>query len=141
MTERMPSTAAGVTTRVEFPQWVTGEIYRNSSFRTGRWPSKRWPTAFFLATRQLPAPRNSTPRIIPPAWSMPFKPNSVAMMRECHGAKWKASTLLPGRYWTGRDVNLNLRFGRMIFPFMHAQLIDGTADIPVVSTTAASKRD
>jgi asparagine synthase (glutamine-hydrolysing) len=39
--------------------------------------------------------------------------------------------LVRGRYWTGRDVNLNLRFGRMIFPFMHAQLIAGTADIPI----------
>ena len=36
-----------------------------------------------------------------------------------------------GRYWAGRDVNLNLRFGRMIFPFMHAQLIAGTAEIPL----------
>jgi hypothetical protein len=39
--------------------------------------------------------------------------------------------LVRGRYWTGRDVNLNLRFGRMFFPFMQAQLIDGTAEIPV----------
>lgn len=39
--------------------------------------------------------------------------------------------LVRGRYWTGRDVNLNLRFGRMIFPFMQAQLIDGTPDIPL----------
>lgn len=39
--------------------------------------------------------------------------------------------LVRGRYWTGRDVNLNLRFGRMFFPFMQAQLIDGTAEIPL----------
>ena len=39
--------------------------------------------------------------------------------------------LIRGRYWTGRDVTLNLRFGRMFFPFMQAQLIEGTADIPV----------
>lgn len=39
--------------------------------------------------------------------------------------------LVRGRCWTGRDVNLNLRFGRMFFPFMQAQLIDGTAEIPV----------
>jgi hypothetical protein len=39
--------------------------------------------------------------------------------------------LVRGRYWTGRDVNLNLRFGRMIFPFMQAQLIAGTASIPI----------
>lgn len=39
--------------------------------------------------------------------------------------------LVRGRYWTGRDVNLNLRFGRMIFPFMQIQLIEGTADIPI----------
>jgi asparagine synthase (glutamine-hydrolysing) len=39
--------------------------------------------------------------------------------------------LIRGRYWTGRDVTLNLRFGRMFFPFMQAQLIDGTAEIPV----------
>lgn len=39
--------------------------------------------------------------------------------------------LVRGRYWTGRDVTLNLRFGRMFFPFMQAQLIDGTAEIPI----------
>lgn len=39
--------------------------------------------------------------------------------------------LVRGRYWTGRDVTLNLRFGRMLFPFMQAQLIDGTAEIPL----------
>jgi asparagine synthase (glutamine-hydrolysing) len=39
--------------------------------------------------------------------------------------------LIRGRDWTGRDVTLNLRFGRMFFPFMQAQLIDGTAEIPV----------
>lgn len=39
--------------------------------------------------------------------------------------------LVRGRYWTGRDVTLNLRFGRMIFPFMHPQLIAGTAEIPL----------
>ncbi len=39
--------------------------------------------------------------------------------------------LVRGRYWTGRDVNLNLRFGRMFFPFMQAQLIEGTDEIPI----------
>ena len=39
--------------------------------------------------------------------------------------------LVRGRYWTGRDVTLNLRFGRMFFPFMQAQLIEGTAEIPI----------
>jgi hypothetical protein len=39
--------------------------------------------------------------------------------------------LVRGRYWTGRDVNLNLRFGRMFFPFMQAHLIEGTAEIPI----------
>jgi asparagine synthase (glutamine-hydrolysing) len=39
--------------------------------------------------------------------------------------------LVRGRYWTGRDVNLNMRFGRMLFPFMQAQLIAGTAEIPI----------
>jgi asparagine synthase (glutamine-hydrolysing) len=39
--------------------------------------------------------------------------------------------LVRGRYWTGRDVNLNLRFGRMIFPFMQTQLIAGTSELPI----------
>jgi asparagine synthase (glutamine-hydrolysing) len=39
--------------------------------------------------------------------------------------------LVRGRYWTGRDVNLNLRFGQMFFPFMQAQLIQDTAEIPI----------
>lgn len=39
--------------------------------------------------------------------------------------------LVRGRHWAGRDVNLNLRFGRMIFPFMQPQLIADTAAIPI----------
>lgn len=39
--------------------------------------------------------------------------------------------LVRGRYWTGRDVNLNLRYGQMFFPFMQAQLIEGTSEIPI----------
>jgi asparagine synthase (glutamine-hydrolysing) len=51
-----------------------------------------------------------------------------------HVSRSQVESLYPlvrGRYWTGRDVTLNLRFGRMFFPFMQAQLIDGTAEIPV----------
>ena len=39
--------------------------------------------------------------------------------------------LVRGRFWTARDVNLNLRFGRMFFPFMQAQLIEGTEEVPI----------
>jgi hypothetical protein len=51
-----------------------------------------------------------------------------------HVSRGQVESLYPlvrGRYWTGRDVNVNLRFGRMFFPFMQSQLIDGTAEIPV----------
>ena len=53
---------------------------------------------------------------------------------ETHVARSTVESLYPlirGRYWTGRDANLNARFGRMVFPFMQAQLIDGTPDIPI----------
>lgn len=36
-----------------------------------------------------------------------------------------------GRYWTGRDVEINQRFGWMWFPFMEPCLITGTSDIPI----------
>ncbi len=36
-----------------------------------------------------------------------------------------------GRYWTGRDVGLNQRFGRTLFPFMEAEVFAGTAAVPI----------
>lgn len=53
---------------------------------------------------------------------------------ETHVARSTVESLYPlirGRYWTGRDANINSRFGRMVFPFMQAQLIEGTSDIPI----------
>lgn len=53
---------------------------------------------------------------------------------ETHVTRSTVESLYPlirGRYWTGRDANINSRFGRMVFPFMQAQLIEGTSDIPV----------
>lgn len=39
--------------------------------------------------------------------------------------------LFRGRYWTGRDVEINQRFGWMWFPFMEPRLIEGTSEIPI----------
>ncbi|TCO80236.1 asparagine synthase (glutamine-hydrolysing) [Plasticicumulans lactativorans] len=39
--------------------------------------------------------------------------------------------LYRGRYWTARDVGLNQRFGRMLFPFMEAGVIAGMPGVPV----------
>ncbi len=36
-----------------------------------------------------------------------------------------------GRYWTGRDVALNQRFGDMLFPFMEHTFFDGTWALPI----------
>ncbi|MEQ8663164.1 MAG: hypothetical protein RLW62_20300, partial [Gammaproteobacteria bacterium] len=36
-----------------------------------------------------------------------------------------------GRYWTGRDAQLNQRFGTMFFPYLEPQAISDTAYIPL----------
>jgi hypothetical protein len=36
-----------------------------------------------------------------------------------------------GRYWTARDVAVNNRFGRTVFPFLEPAVIEGTASIPI----------
>lgn len=35
------------------------------------------------------------------------------------------------RYWTGRDVGLNQRFGPLLFPFMEPRVIAGTERVPI----------
>jgi hypothetical protein len=39
--------------------------------------------------------------------------------------------LVRGRYWTARDLAINLRFGPVAYPFMEASLISGTCTIPL----------
>lgn len=48
--------------------------------------------------------------------------------------RWQVERLYShfrGRYWTGRDAQLNQRFGRMLFPFLEHRAISGTAKVPL----------
>ncbi|WP_293264295.1 hypothetical protein [Neptunomonas sp.] len=36
-----------------------------------------------------------------------------------------------GRFWTGRDAQLNQRFGKMLFPFLESAAISNTSKIPL----------
>lgn len=35
------------------------------------------------------------------------------------------------RYWTGRDVGLNQRFGPLLFPFLESEVFEGTQALPI----------
>ena len=48
--------------------------------------------------------------------------------------RWQVELAYPlfrGRYWTGRDGQINQRFGAMLFPFLERELIKDTARIPL----------
>jgi asparagine synthase (glutamine-hydrolysing) len=39
--------------------------------------------------------------------------------------------LFRGRFWSSRDVSVNQRFGRMLYPFLEPTIIEGTNNIPL----------
>jgi len=110
-----------------------GEIYRNFFYIPDRpMPLRSVVDSFFSAY----APAACTERFS----ARSYADSLIHVFQEALGtqtlrvARSQVERLYPlvrGRYWAGRDVNLNLRFGRMLFPFMHPQLIADTAEIPI----------
>jgi asparagine synthase (glutamine-hydrolysing) len=51
-----------------------------------------------------------------------------------HLERYQIEQLYPhfrGRFWTGRDAQLNQRFGKMLFPFLEPAAISNTSKIPL----------
>ncbi|MGB5762761.1 MAG: hypothetical protein WBM58_09455, partial [Sedimenticolaceae bacterium] len=110
-----------------------GEIYRNFFYM----PDKPSSTGAVSSTFYS--------RFDPKAFTDKFKEKSyrAAMaesMREAIGAesdtleRSQVEELYPkfrGRFWTGRDAQLNQRFGPMFFPFLEHAAISNTAKIPI----------
>ncbi|HWO19910.1 MAG TPA: hypothetical protein VNO30_14085 [Kofleriaceae bacterium] len=81
------------------------------------------------------------PRACTPAFDVhEYESGLVADMQSAisTGGRWKTreeiEALYPlhrGRYWTARDIAVNNRFGRVLFPFLEAAIVEGTAAIPV----------
>jgi hypothetical protein len=69
-----------------------------------------------------------------------FRAAMAASMREAIGAesnrleRSQVEALYPkfrGRFWTGRDAQVNQRFGPMFFPYLEHAAISDTAQIPI----------
>src|SRR5512138_375695 len=110
-----------------------GEIYRNFFYIRDRSMPLRSVVDSFFSTY---APQACTGRFSSESYAQSF----VSTFSEALGTRApkvrrdqveRLYPLVRGRYWTGRDVNLNLRFGQMIFPFMQPHLITGTAEMPI----------
>lgn len=114
-----------------------GEIYRNFFYLPDRAMSLRDVVLSFFSAYD---PKACTDRFRPAEYNAALV---AALQGELGSADSRVSRsqieslypLVRGRYWTGRDVNLNLRFGRMVFPFMQAQLIAGTSELPIAFKT------
>ena len=110
-----------------------GEIYRNFFYIPNRPTTLKAVTdSFFSAYAPAACTRRFSPAAYTSALVRCFQEELCCDdNRVSRDGVERLYPLVRGRYWTGRDVNLNLRFGRMVFPFMHRQLIAGTAEIPI----------
>jgi len=110
-----------------------GEIYRNFFYLPDRAMFLRDVVLSFFSAYDLKA---CTDRFRPAEYTAALVAALQGELgstdsRVCRSQIESLYPLVRGRYWTGRDVNLNLRFGRMVFPFMQAQLIAGTSELPI----------
>ncbi len=110
-----------------------GEIYRNFFYI----PDRKVTTHALVSTFYS--------QYDPKSFTGKFKEKTYAAgmsktMRESIGAdsdelkRYQIEQLYPnyrGRFWTGRDAQLNQRFGSMLFPFMEHLAISDTSKIPI----------
>jgi hypothetical protein len=110
-----------------------GEIYRNFfNLPDGRYQLRHLVWAFYSYF---------APHACTSAFDVEeYEARMIADMRRaiCTGADWvtrdQIEALYPlhrGRYWTAREAAVNNRFGRALFPFLEACVIQGTESIPI----------
>lgn len=110
-----------------------GEIYRNFFYMPDRRSSSGAVISTFYSRFD---PATFTARFD----EATYRDNMARAMRASIGARddrlerWQVEQLYPnfrGRYWTGRDAQINQRFGNMFFPFLEHVAISDTARVPV----------
>jgi asparagine synthase (glutamine-hydrolysing) len=110
-----------------------GEIYRNFSYM----PDRRSSTGAVVSTFYSPYdPTAFTSRFD----EQQYRAAMQAAMRDAVGAQGdtlmrdQVEELYPkfrGRFWTGRDAQINQRFGTMFFPYLEHSAISNTARMPI----------
>ncbi|MCB1799229.1 MAG: hypothetical protein KDI67_10140, partial [Gammaproteobacteria bacterium] len=110
-----------------------GEIYRNFFYMPDR-PSS---TAAVISTFYS----RYDPKVFTSHFDeKTYRSAMAAAMRQAIGAdsdqltRWQVEELYPkfrGRFWTGRDAQINQRFGPMFFPYLEHAAISNTAKIPL----------
>ena len=110
-----------------------GEIYRNFFYMPDR-PSS---TAAVISTFYS----RYDPKVFTSHFDeKTYRSEMAAAMRQAIGAdsdqltRWQVEELYPkfrGRFWTGRDAQINQRFGPMFFPYLEHAAISNTAKIPL----------
>ncbi|MCP5413791.1 MAG: hypothetical protein H6961_04155 [Chromatiaceae bacterium] len=110
-----------------------GEIYRNFFYMPDR-PSSTGAVISTFYSRY--DPKAFTSRFDEKA----YRSAMASAMRQAIGAdsdqltRWQVEELYPkfrGRFWTGRDAQINQRFGPMFFPYLEHAAISNTAKIPL----------
>jgi hypothetical protein len=110
-----------------------GEIYRNFfNLPDGRYQLRHLVSVFYSYLM---------PRACTTAFDVhEYEAEMIADMRRAlpTGERWmtraEIEALYPlhrGRYWAARDAAINNRFGRTVFPFLEATIIEGTESIPL----------
>ena len=110
-----------------------GEIYRNFFYMPDRPSSTGAVVSTFYSQYN---PKAFTQRFD----ETEYRSAMQAAMREAIGAesdkleRSQVEELYPkfrGRFWTGRDAQINQRFGTMFFPYLEPAAISNTAKIPI----------
>jgi len=110
-----------------------GEIYRNFFYMPDKSSSTGGVVSTFYSRYD---PRAFTDRFN----EHDYRTAMAAAMREAIGTKSdelersQVEELYPnfrGRFWTGRDAQINQRFGPMFFPYLEHTAISNTAKIPI----------
>ncbi|MGB5201196.1 MAG: hypothetical protein WBR56_14990, partial [Sedimenticolaceae bacterium] len=110
-----------------------GEIYRNFFYMPDRSSSTGAVVSTFYSQYN---PKAFTQRFD----ETEYRSAMQAAMREAIGAesdeleRSQVEELYPkfrGRFWTGRDAQINQRFGTMFFPYLEPAAISNTAKIPI----------
>jgi asparagine synthase (glutamine-hydrolysing) len=110
-----------------------GEIYRNFFYMPDRASSTGAVISTFYSRYD--------PRAFTAAFDeQRYRSAMAAAMREAIGAdsdqltRSQVEELYPkfrGRFWTGRDAQINQRFGPMFFPYLEPAAISNTAKVPI----------
>lgn len=110
-----------------------GEIYRNFHYIPDGRSSTGAVTSTFYSQYDT---RAFSAQFSEKDYRQRFSNNMLAALHSEHERleRYQVEELYPlfrGRFWTGRDTQLNQRFGTMFFPYMEPKAIDNTAKVAI----------